>query len=223
MLRVKKYGGSSLDTVDKIKHIASEVQVGDIIVLSAAAGRTDSLVSTALLLGGDEAARKHLIALGEQESCLKIQLALSNMGFDARIIPWDSIGLTVEYCGGPVIACEPTLIQSYLEQGVIPIVPGFQALLPSGQLALLSRGGSDETAVAIAGALQAQCIIHSDVSRIYDHNQQAVDQISYQQLLQLIGPSQAPMSVNAINLAMHIGCEIQFRHWMHAGEFTQIN
>ena len=54
----------------------------------------------------------------------------------------------------------PSRVFQELEKGNIVIVAGFQGLLPNGDVATLGRGGSDATAVALAGALHADIDVY---------------------------------------------------------------
>ncbi|MCV5855832.1 hypothetical protein OFN53_34975, partial [Escherichia coli] len=59
-------------------------------------------------------------------------------------------------------------ILGLLEQDQIVIVAGFPGVNENGDITTLGRGGSDTSAVALAGALRAdECQIFTDVDGIY--------------------------------------------------------
>ena len=83
-------------------------------------------------------------------------------------------------------------LQKELDSGKIIIVAGFQGKTEAGEITTLGRGGSDTTAVAIAGAVGAVvCEIFTDVDGVYTtdprivSNARKLDSISYDEMLEL--------------------------------------
>jgi len=217
---VRKYGGSSLKTMEQIREICQTLP-GEpfVLVLSAAEGRTDELYATAT--GCDEE-NNHHIALGELESCLRLWSMLDMQNRDAEIIPYKRIGITASMPhGGRIVSCDPSYIRSVLERGVIAIVPGFQGMYDN-KIAILERGASDDTAVALASMLKVRCEIYSDVPYIYDDNYQRISTIDYDHLSKIVGKQTAPISQGAIYLAQQANTEIYFNHWCGKGEGTLV-
>lgn len=212
MPSVKKFGGSSVATVEQIKLIASDCQIGEVIVLSAKAGRTETLIST---IHPSDPLYSQKVGMGEYESCLRLYLELSKLDKKSIIIHDSKLGLSVDYGVEPKVSfIKPDYIQQKLKDHIV-IAPGFQARTLSGEHCLLSRGGSDETAVALSIGLDLPCIIYSDIAQIYGADNQFLQSISYQQLLELIDEQEAPMSRNSIELAMRHNKQLVFRHWNH--------
>ena len=59
-------------------------------------------------------------------------------------------------------------IHEALDEGKIVLVAGFQGVSTVHEITTLGRGGSDTTAVALAGALGAEsCEIFTDVEGVY--------------------------------------------------------
>ena len=55
-----------------------------------------------------------------------------------------------------------------MQPGVVPVVAGFQGVSAGSGITTLGRGGSDVTAVAIAGVLGADaCEIYTDVTGVF--------------------------------------------------------
>ena len=72
------------------------------------------------------------------------------------------------------------------------VVAGFQGVTPDGEITTLGRGGSDTSAVAIAGAMKAdRCDIYTDVEGVYTTDPRIVPnatklkEISYEEMLEL--------------------------------------
>ena len=86
----------------------------------------------------------------------------------------------------------PNASRRRCQQGVIPVVAGFQGINEQSDVTTFGRGGSDLTAVALAAALKAdRCIIFTDVDGVYtaDPNivpaARRIDKISYEEMLEM--------------------------------------
>ena len=59
-------------------------------------------------------------------------------------------------------------IRKQLRAGNVVVVAGFQGISDSGDLTTFGRGGSDLSAIALAGSLRAKsCQIYTDVEGVY--------------------------------------------------------
>ena len=74
------------------------------------------------------------------------------------------------------------------------LIPGFQGALSEGRLAMLGRGGSDTSAVAIAAGVKAdRCDIYTDVDGVYTTDPRIVtrarklSQVTLEEMLELAG------------------------------------
>ena len=91
-LIVQKYGGTSVGSIEKIKKVAERVieycKKGDrlVVVLSAMAGQTDSLIrlSKEITDTPDRRELDVLMATGEQVSVSLFAMAVKSMGYDCR-------------------------------------------------------------------------------------------------------------------------------------------
>jgi aspartate kinase len=91
-LLVQKYGGSSVGTVDRIKHVAEKVCAAKrrgndvVVVVSAMAGETNRLIALAHEISEipDEREKDVLLASGEQVSVALLSLALKERRQSAR-------------------------------------------------------------------------------------------------------------------------------------------
>ena len=174
-LYVKKFGGSSVATTERMKNIASRIlrEKHDndkiVIVVSAMGDSTDDL----LALAGQVPSLRHgremdmLLSTGEQVSISLLAMTFKSLGAPAISLTGMQAGV---FCSGThgkalIDDIKPERVFSELEKGNIVIVAGFQGVLPNGDVATLGRGGSDATAVALAGAM------HADVCEIFGGSQ----------------------------------------------------
>ena len=100
----------------------------------------------------------------------------------------------------------------------IVIVAGFQGQTPEGETATLGRGGSDLTAIALAGALNADvCQIFTDVDGVFTCDPRSVlaakklDDIAYDELLEMAGAGSKVVQSRAVEFAKKFGIEFEVR------------
>ena len=83
-------------------------------------------------------------------------------------------------------------IFTYLKNGGVPIVTGFQGINEYERVSTIGRGGSDASAILLAKFFKAQrCIIYTDVEGVYttDPNKlskaKKIKEISYEEMLEM--------------------------------------
>ena len=178
LLYVKKYGGTSVGSIERIEAIADQIVTGhlagerQIIVLSAMAGETNRLIALSSQIDpiGDPRERDMLISTGEQISIALMAMALQKRGVKAKSLTGDQVQVhTNSHFGRASIErVDTAYLDSLLAEGVIPVVAGFQGRNADGDVTTLGRGGSDTTAVAIAAAFEAtECQIYTDVAGVF--------------------------------------------------------
>jgi aspartate kinase len=113
---------------------------------------------------------------------------------------------------------DPEKMQKHLKEGKVVIVAGFQGITEEGDVTTLGRGGSDLTAVAIAGALKAnKCEIYTDVDGIYttdpriEPKAKKIDVISYDEMLELASLGAKVMQSRSVELAKKLGVDIEVK------------
>jgi aspartate kinase len=177
-LTVQKFGGSSLADAPKLQHvagiIAKTVEAGQqvVAVVSAMGKTTDGLVQLANALCEVPQGREYdmLLATGEMVSASLMALCLQEMGYKAIALNGIQAGITTEDCFNTarIQRINPEPITHWLKQGYIVVVTGFQGSNSHGEFCTLGRGGSDTSAVALAGALNANtCDIYTDVPGVF--------------------------------------------------------
>ena len=182
---VQKYGGSSLSTLERIRHVARLVEESHrsgrptVVVVSARGDGTDQLLETARAVGPAQNLREldQLLATGEVQSAALLALALHCLGVPAVSLTGAQAGIRVagKYGAGIVAAVDTERIRRALRSDMVVVVAGFQGIDEAGDVVTLGRGGSDTTAVALAVALGAVgCHIYSDVEGVFSADPRVV-------------------------------------------------
>jgi len=175
---VKKFGGSSVAAVARIRAVAAHVVAdrargrGVVVVVSAMGKSTDQLVQLAHEVTEEPDPREMdmLLTAGERISMSLLAIAIRARGVPATSLTGSQSGiLTNDFQGGArIVEVRPYRVQDALQQGHVVIVAGFQGVSYRREVTTLGRGGSDTTAVALAAALGAECCeIYSDVDGVY--------------------------------------------------------
>ena len=202
-LIVQKYGGTSVGTTERIAQVAERI-AGYLakghrvaVVVSAMSGETNRLVAMGRELGGENASRREmdvLTASGEQVTIALLSIALMQRGIAAKSFLADQIAFRTDAMHGRarIEHIETKKLQTELDNGVVPVVAGFQGVNEHGEITTLGRGGSDTSAVALAAALQAdECEICTDVEGVFTTDPRIVEgarqlkQITFEEMLEL--------------------------------------
>ncbi|HIX83413.1 MAG TPA: aspartate kinase [Candidatus Megamonas gallistercoris] len=203
-LIVKKFGGSSVGSIDKIKAVAKRIldekQPGDriVVVVSAMGDTTDDLIQLAKGISNDpyQYTREMdmLLTTGEQVSIALLTMAFKSMGQKAVSLTGSLAGVKTNsvHTKGKIKDIQPKRIFDELDKGNIVIVAGFQGCNELGDPVTLGRGGSDTSAVALAGAMKADvCEIYTDVDGVYSadprivKNARKMKEITYYEMLEM--------------------------------------
>lgn len=239
-LIVQKYGGTSVGTIERIKNVAAKVkaraEAGNqmVVVLSAMAGVTDSLIKLAKEMSPDPAVRELdvLMATGEQQSVALFCMAASDMGLPAAsLLGFQAAILTDRMFGKARITdVETGRLQELLGEGKVVVVAGFQGLdWDSGDVTTLGRGGSDTSAVALAAALGADvCEIYTDVEGVYTTDPNVVptarklNMISYEEMMEMASLGAKVLDIRSVEFAAKFGVKIHVRSTFTDREGTMV-
>lgn len=178
MLIVKKFGGTSVANKECIYRVANRCledynQGHDIVLVLSAMGKyTDGLIAQAKEINPNPSRREldMLLAIGEQMSVSLMAMAFEHLGVSAVSLNAFQAGIytTDDYSNAEIMDMSVSRIRLELQQKKIVIITGFQGVDQHNNLTTLGRGGSDTTAVALAGALNADaCEIYTDVDGVY--------------------------------------------------------
>lgn len=235
---VCKFGGSSLASPEKIKHVGEIVRrhlldKPTIIVLSAMQGETDRLKGLAAAMCCNPTGREldALLSTGEQASVALLALYLNANNIPTISLNAQQAGLVGSgtYQAAALSYVDKSIINSYLEQGITPIVTGFQVSFPNDELATLERGGSDTTAVGLAAAFDADCFIYSDVAGVYSADPNLISQachwreLNYDDMLQLSAVGAKVLQIRAIGLAKRYKVKLILRSTFNQQQQTLIS
>jgi len=128
---------------------------------------------------------------GELRSNAALALALREKGYRAKSLTGHEAGIrtTPQYVDAVIEDVDSTYIRQLVEEGAIPVVAGFQGYFLDertgrNEVSILGRGGSNQTAVALAHSLgQRECCMYSDVDGIYDKDPHThLDTVKYDQI-----------------------------------------
>ncbi len=239
MLLVQKFGGSSVATMDHIERVAAKVQSvcqrGDavVVVVSAMGDSTDALVSMAKMANPDLPGREMdaLLATGEIQTTALLAMTLCRLGLMARSFTGRDAGITTDrhHRRAHILSVDPIRLRQALDEGIIPVVAGFQGVDDQGNVTTLGRGGSDLTAIALAGALKAdRCEIFSDVAGVFTADPRVVpdavpiDHLSYDEMVELASQGAQVLQTRAVEYARENRVVIHARSTFHDAEGTRI-
>ncbi|HUP89908.1 MAG TPA: hypothetical protein VM100_11170 [Longimicrobiales bacterium] len=177
-LVVLKFGGTSLANPARIKRAAKRVrahlrQGKRVVAVVSATGQTTDKILNWLDAVGAHNSREYdrALATGEDLSATLLASALAALDVRAQSLRGGEAGLRAAgaFGAGKLAHLDTTHINTLLDHGIVPVVSGFQAQRADGETVTLGRGGSDATAVFIAGVLNAEaCHIITDVNAVCD-------------------------------------------------------
>ena len=219
MRRVMKFGGSSVADVTKMKHVAGRIALGraagdEIVVVVSAMGKTtNQLLAMAKEASGNPSKREMdmMLATGEQVSIALLSMVLEEMGVPAVSLTGQQAGIKTAglHTKSKIQDIDIEKVESYLGQGNVVVVAGFQGSNEEGEITTLGRGGSDTTAVALAAKLGCQCEIYTDVDGIYGvdprkfPNARHLSQITYEEMKEMAFLGAKVMEPRSIDIAQH--------------------
>ncbi len=218
MLIVHKYGGTSVGSLERIESVATRVakaksQGNDlVVVVSAMSGETNKLIGFAEHFSENPSKREMdmLLSSGERVTAALLAIALQEKGFDAVAMSGRQAGIKTDsfHTYARIDSIDPTRMKNEIAAGKIVVVAGFQGINEEGSVTTLGRGGSDLSAVAIAGAMEADaCEIYSDVDGIYttdpriEPKAKKMDFISYDEMLELASLGAKVLQNRSVELA----------------------
>ena len=228
MLIVQKYGGTSVDSFERIRNVARRIKSlldeGNevAVVVSAMGGVTDKLIAMAQEICEEPPDREMdvLLSTGEQQSIALVTMALNQIGVKAVSITGRQAGMKTSgsHTRARIEAIDSTLSQRYLKEGKVVIVAGFQGINDEGLIQTLGRGGSDLSAIAFASSINADlCQILTDVDGVYSADPRVVPdarklpEISYDELLELASVGTKVMQSRSVEFAKKYGVKFEVR------------
>ena len=227
-LIIQKYGGTSVADAERVKEVAKRVlkyknEGHDVIVVvSAPAGTTDSLIRRAYELSETPSKREldMLLTSGEQISIASLAIAIEDLGKKAVSLNAFQVDFktTDEHTKATILDINTDIIREKLSEGNVVVFAGFQGITENNEITTLGRGGSDTTAVALGAALKADEVeIYTDVDGVYTadprvvKNPKKLNAISYQEMLEMAASGAKVLHPRAVEIAARYGIKIHLR------------
>lgn len=203
---VLKFGGAAVATPECFDSVANLIlhrlsqHPRLVVVVSAMKGATDELIQLAKRVHPHPPEREldMLLSVGERVSISLLAMALAKKGRQAVSLTGSQSGIVTssDHTNALILDVRPHRLLSYLSEGRIVIVAGFQGVSEAKEITTLGRGGSDTTAVALGVALKSSHIeFFKDVGGIYSQDPHCyadaaiVPRLSYDEALAIIKQS----------------------------------
>lgn len=239
MLIVQKYGGTSVGDLERIRAVAlrviESVKAGNelVVVVSAMSGVTNSLIEQAEYFSKNPngADMDMLLSSGERVTSALLSIALNELGYKAVSFSGRKAGIITNsvFTKARIKHIDTSAIKAALKEGKIVIIAGFQGVDEEGNVTTLGRGGSDLSAVAVAGALSADlCEIYTDVDGVYttdpriEPKARKLDKISYEEMLELASLGAKVLQNRSVELAKKLNVNLVTRSSFNNNEGTMI-
>jgi len=229
MLKVLKFGGTSVGTLERIQNVAKIIKdIKDdghdvVAVVSAMSGETNKLIEFANTFSKNPSEREMdmLLSSGERVTSALLSIALNEDGYPATSMSGREAGIktTSVHTEARIEEIDTTNMKNAIIDGKIIIVAGFQGVsLDNSRITTLGRGGSDLSAVAIAGALKADiCEIYTDVDGIYttdpriEPKAKKLEKISYEEMLELASLGAKVLQNRSVEMAKKLNVNLVSR------------
>jgi aspartate kinase len=238
-LLVQKYGGTSVGTIERIKHVAEKICAAKratnelVVVVSAMAGETNRLIALAQEISEipDDREKDVLLASGEQVSVALLSLALKELGQPARSFLGHQVRIETDNAYGKarIRNIGSTKIVQSLQAGEVVVVAGFQGVDEDDNITTLGRGGSDTSAVALAAFLNAEaCEIYTDVEGVFTTDPgicqaaRKLARISYEEMIELASMGAKILEIRSVEFAKKFSVPVHVRSTFVDGEGTWV-
>ena len=225
-IKVLKFGGTSVGSVEAIKRSANIIcdwskKSKVIVVLSAMSGETDRLINLtkSFSKSPNPVDFDNAISTGENLSCALMSIYLNNQKTKSKSLhSWQiPIMTSSEHMKSRILSINKNFLLNELENLDVLVVPGFQGINERREITTLGRGGSDTSAVAVAAAMDAECIIYTDVEGVFTTdpnivpNAKKINKISYEEMLELASQGAKVLQTRSVELAMRKNTKLSVR------------
>jgi aspartate kinase len=216
---VQKYGGATLANPEKIKIAADRIHrlrnsgAKIVVVVSAMGQTTNDLIELAHKVSSRPLLREldMLLSTGERISMSLLSMALNDLGCPAISLTGSQAGILTDdlHVNANIIEMKSFRVEQALAENKVVILAGFQGVsATTKEITTLGRGGSDITAVAMAGYLKAdRCEILKDVDSVYTADPKLVPlakpirKLTYPQLLDMTSWGAKVLNYRSVKLA----------------------
>ena len=204
----------------------NEKKPGDqiVMVVSAMGDTTDDLIKLAEGINKEPYTYPRemdmLLTTGEQISIALLAMAFNTLGQKAVSLTGSMAGMHTNsfHTKRLITDITPERVHEELDKGNIVVVAGFQGTDEHGDPVTLGRGGSDTSAVALAGALKADsCEIFTDVDGVYSADPRIVpsarkmQEITYSEMLEMARLGAGVMQPRSVEMGAYFNIPIHVR------------
>jgi aspartate kinase len=161
-----------------------------------------------------------LISVGERISCALAAMAIHDLGHEAISLTGSQAGIVTDttHTKAKIVEVRARRIHESLDEGKIVLVAGFQGVSTEFEVTTLGRGGSDTTAVALAGALGADtCEIYTDVEGVFTADPRVVPgarklhAVTYDEMLEMAAGGARVLQLRSVEFARNHGVRLHVR------------
>ena len=223
MYLVQKYGGRYLKDIDDIAIITDNIaknreKLGDLVIVTAAMHDLASDIigkAEQFQMGIGNAELDALFSASEYQTAALMAGALEERGIPARAIS-DIRGTSLDAIDKDKGKHELVLTEIYraLDEGLVPVIAGFQGIGEFEMTDKLGRYGAGATAVTIAGALGCPCELYGNTNRVYvidprvSNDRKHFDKISYEEAMEMVMLGEGDLEALSVELAKTLDVKI---------------
>lgn len=241
---VQKFGGTSVATNESRKHVINKIKqavntgLNPVVVVSAIGRKgapyaTDTLIDFVAENAGEMSPHSYdmLLSCGEIISAVTMVTLLESEGLKAKAFTGGQAGIITDHYHqkADLLCAKPERLLKTLEEGIIPVVAGFQGMTVDGQITTLGRGGSDTSAALLGAILKAESIeIYTDVDGIMtaDPNvcgkAKIIPAISYTEVFQMADSGAKVIHPRAVEYAMRANIPLVIKNTFSDAKGTYI-
>jgi uridylate kinase len=236
---VRKYGGSSLADVQRIRAVALDIaethrQGHRLVVVVSAMGTTTNELEELARQASNHPSRRELdmlLSVGERITMSLLSMVLEDVGCPAISFTGSQCGIITDtsHTDARIIKVTAERVREALARNQVVVVAGFQGVSEDREITTLGRGGSDTTAVALAAALGAvRCEILKDVDGILSADPKAVPEawlhrdLTYEEMRDIAETGCGVVHIRAVEFAQKHQVPLQVRSSFHSRQGTII-
>ena len=153
--------------------------------------------------------------MGKSISSTVMASTLQKEGFKAKALTGGQAGMVTDgnFGNAKIKTVRPKTLKTLVEQGIIPVICGFQGVTDmDGSITTLGRGGSDTSAAAFGVAVDAEKVeIYTDVDGVMTADPRIVSdakiikQISYDEIREMAHQGAKVIHPRAVEIVMRYG------------------
>lgn len=242
---VQKFGGTSVSTYEKRKCIIDKVRRAQeegflpIVVVSAMGRKGEPYATDSLLSLIKEDFRKKnleasdlLASCGEIISTVVMSNDLNESNIESMPLTGGQAGIVTDenFTNAKVLNVDTVRMKKLLNEGIVPVIAGFQGVTEDGRITTIGRGGSDVTAAIVGAAIEAEVVeFYKDVDGIMTTdprivpNASLIKNITYNEVFQFADQGAKVIHPRAIEVAEKYNLKMVIKNTMTDSEGTIIS